>query len=223
MVREELGKGGKIGGGGIAFDATQGFERVDAGGESQADFEEIGSLCECKGEGGGFVAVIAGSAKENGTGVRNFCGDDVGGDGEGGRGVVGGAVLGPAEKDVAGGEAVCGGHEFAVGSVEGKGDIGLGATRHKRSAGGGVVSEADDAIEIVQGNAEFRLAFVANLNGFAVLSEIGIFKRDEEGIEVSFHVATGDSSCRASQVLTDFLARGWQMLAREQAAHFLDS
>lgn len=137
--------------------------------------------------------------------------------------MVCGTVLGAAEEDVAGGEAVRGGHKLAVGSMEGEGDISLGATGHERGAGGGVVAKANDAIEIMERNTELGLPLMSDFDCFPILAEIGVFEGYEKGVEMGFHQAGKDSSWQENQAWADCFVRGWQTGRSEQEAHFLGS
>ena len=83
-----------------------------------------------------------------------------------------------------------GGDEFAVRGVKGEADVGVGAGGHEGGGGGGVPAEADDAVEVVEGDAEFCLFFVANLDRGSVATEVGAFEGDEEGVQVLAHVAS---------------------------------
>lgn len=107
-------------------------------------------------------------------------------------------VLGAAEEDVTGGEALAGGEELAVGGMEREGHVGIGAGTHECGAGAAVPAEADDAVEIMQGHAEFCLFFVAHFHGGSVLAQIGFVERDEEGVKVGAH--TGDFKFKISDL-----------------------
>jgi hypothetical protein len=92
-----------------------------------------------------------------------------------------------AQENVAGSEALAGGEEFSVGIVKRERDTGLRARTHKGCGYGGVPCQRDDAVEVVQGDAEFCFVLVPDLDGLAVLMEIGTFERDEKGVEMLFH------------------------------------
>ena len=63
--------------------------------------------------------------------------------------------------------------------MKGEGDIGLGAGTHEGGAGTAVPAEADDAVEVVQGDAELGLFFVAYFDSGPVFAKIGTVQRDE--------------------------------------------
>ena len=131
--------------------------------------------------------MVAGGAHEDMARVGDLGGDHVGGDGDGGGFVIGAAVLFPAEQDVAGGEAVGGGEEFAVGVVKRQRDPGFGTSGHERGGARDVPAKTGDAIEVVQGHAELGHALVADLDGGSVLAEVSAFEGDEQGVEVAAH------------------------------------
>lgn len=101
--------------------------------------------------------------------------------------MVGAPVLFAAEEDVSALRTVGGDEEFTEGVVEGDGDVGLGAGVHELGGGGGVPAKANDAFEVVEGDAEFGFAFEADGDGGSVFFEVGVFEGDEQSVEMSFH------------------------------------
>lgn len=219
VVGEEVWEGAEVGGGGIALDTAKGVEGGGVRGQADAGFEKVGRADQFEGAGGVLVAVVTRSTKEDVTGVGEFGGHHVFRDGKAWGIIVGGAVLGAAEQDVSGCESVGAGEEFAVGRVEGKGDMGFGTGCHKGGAGGDVVAKADDAIEVEQGDPEFGVAVLADFHGFTVFAQVGFLKGDEQGVEMGLQGAIVLSSCFSTHAAADFLVRGWQMGSREQAEH----
>jgi hypothetical protein len=59
---------------------------------------------------------------------------------------------------------------------------------HEGGGSGVVPAEGDDAIEVVEGDAEFGFALQFHRDCFAVFFEVGSFEGDEEGVEVGFHL-----------------------------------
>ncbi len=63
----------------------------------------------------------------------------------------------------------------------------LVATCHQTRRNSGVPAVGDDALQVVERDAEFAFPFVADLDGGSVLAEVGAFEGDVEGVEVVFH------------------------------------
>ncbi len=101
--------------------------------------------------------------------------------------MVGTAVLLTAEEDISRGEAVGGSEKFPVRIVKGERDICLGTGGHEGGGTGNIPAEAGDSFQIMEWDAEFGFAFVTDLDGGAVLAEVGTFQGDEEGVEVTAH------------------------------------
>jgi len=115
---DELVEALEVGVGGIAFDAAKGIEvgRLESRGDPVIEvLDRSGERCLAV-----FMAVtvIPEGALEDLAGVGDFGGDAMASDGEGRLGFVGHPVLGSAEENIAGSEAVDGGHELAVGIAE---------------------------------------------------------------------------------------------------------
>ena len=184
---DETIEDGEVGGGGFAFNAAEEIKGGGAEGGGNAFCEEIRGAGECVGSVRRFCAVVAGGALEDGPGVVQLRGDHVLRDGKGGGFVIGAAVLLAAEEDVSGNAAVGAGDEFPVRGEEGNGNTVLVAAGHEAGRNGGVPAVSDDAFEVVERDAQFALAFMADFDGGSVFAEVGAFEGDVEGVEVGFH------------------------------------
>ncbi len=91
-----------------------------------------------------------------------------------------------AEEDVAGGEAETAARKRPFG-VQKERVTRRGAGGHEGDAGTDLVAEGDDAVEVVEGDAEERFAGLPDVDGGAVLGEVDVFAGDEEGVEVGLH------------------------------------
>ena len=69
-----------------------------------------------------------------------------------------------------------------MGIVEGEGDIVFGTSVHELGGGNGVPAKADDALEVVEGDAEFHLTINFDGDGGPVFFQEGVFGGDEEGV-----------------------------------------
>lgn len=144
--------------------------------------------------------MVTDGAKENRARIGEFCRDERGRDFSGCLRVIGDAVLCAAQEDVARGEATDGGEKLSVWGAKRKGDSGFGAGCHELRTGTDVPTESDDALEVVERDAEQRFAIVPDVHGGTVFGEVGFFFCDEEGVEVGFHAVSRELfSCWRSQ------------------------
>ena len=96
-------------------------------------------------------------------------------------------MLGPAQEDVPADGSTRGDEEFAVGVVEGEGNVVFGTGVHELGGGNGVPTETDDTFEIVEGDAEFDLTINFDGDSGPVFFEEGVLGGDEEGVEMLAH------------------------------------
>ena len=87
--------------------------------------------------------------------------------------------------------AVAGNEEFAVRIVKREGNIGLGTGMHEGGGGGAIPGKGDDAVEVVQGDAELGFLLVSNRNGRSIFLEVSTLEGDEESIKMSAHAEKG--------------------------------
>ena len=186
-----MGENREVAGCGVAFDAAQSVEVGSPCDEADADGKKVSDLGELERPRRGFFAVVAGGAHEDVTGVGQLGGNHVGGDGERSGFMIGAAVLFAAQQDIARGEAVGGGEEFAVGIVKRQGNVGLGARGHQGGGAGDIPTETGDTIQVVERDAQLGFALMADFDGSTIFAQIGAFERDKQSVEVAFHRGSG--------------------------------
>ena len=130
-----------------------------------------------------------GRAVEDDAGVGDLAEDEEPGELGGAVGGVGQAVLGAAEEDVAGDLALDAGEETPVLGEEADLDAVLGAVAEEEGAAEDV-AEADDAVEVVDGQAQAGLALDADEDGLAFFGEVAALGGDVEGVQELLHSAS---------------------------------
>jgi len=153
---------------------------------TQQAAQVVGGLLE---RGCVLAGAFAGRAQEHGPAVGQLGGHDGGRDAGGRRFVVAAAVLLAAEQDVARYGAVDPGQEPAAKAQKRDCDVANGAGVQERGTAGDLL-EADEPVEVVEGQAKAGFLVHANDKGLAFQGEIGALGRDVERVEQSFHSFT---------------------------------